>query len=124
MSWPTKPRIGVFQPLVAGRLRNAILGTERAAMVNRCNDSGVVWSRVAAKTVELQEKKMETKKAIERLRASRQNAEEEDLRFGFHWGKNWAKEKAEWPELLAVASIDTEAGISVDELIELHEFQL
>lgn len=57
--------------------------------------------------------------AIKRLRASRQNAREEDMMFGLKMGKQWAMETAEWPELYAVANIDFEAETDIDDLIEL-----
>jgi hypothetical protein len=43
--------------------------------------------------------------AIERLKASRQKAEQEDRAFGLEHGKIWAMNAAEWAELCAVTGI-------------------
>lgn len=75
--------------------------------------SGVTWSQVAAKAFELEVNSRTMGKdnddmtaAIERLKASRQKAEQEDRASGLEHGKKWAMNEAEWLELCALTNFD------------------
>lgn len=79
--------------------------------------SGVTWSQVAAKAFELEVNSRTMGKdddamtaAIERLKASRQKAEQEDRASGLEHGKRWAMKRANWRELCAVANMAAKDG--------------